>query len=553
MKNTKILQSKILIQTTAKLKKSGKKIVYTQGYFDLLHAGHIHNLEQAKKQGNILIVGVNSDRFMKKGLGRPFFKQEQRIKFIAALECVDFVVLNDADDAVGIIKKIAPDVYAKGGDVKEKAANPKENLYKEIKALENKGGKIYFTEPLEAGGMPIHSTQLLNDFSKGKSKTEHSKVDSHKMTMHPGWVAKWQEGRSNWEKAKLIYPLQVEISPAGMCNHRCAFCALDFVGYKPEVLPKKVMEETLTHMSHGGVRSVMFGGEGEPCMNPHLADIIVSAKKLGLDSALTTNGSLMNGKFLDKALGRLSWIKVSIAAGEKETYLKIQRPKNPGDFENVFANLKLAVKLKAEKNYNCRIGAQVLLLPEAGDKNKNSKNKKEKIPSNFHEIITLAEKLKVIGLDYFVVKPYSHQPLSLTKFYKDVDYNDYTYQISWLKGELQKIATKNFEIILRSNAMEKYSQERTYGLCGSTPFAWAYIMADGSVYNCSAHLLDKRFYLGNIKNNSFKEIWEGEERKKQWQMMKNFDPKNCRKNCVMDKVNEYLWEITHPPYNVNFI
>jgi GTP 3',8-cyclase len=548
MRNSKILTQKTLLQTVAKLKAAGKKIVYTQGFFDLLHAGHIHNLEQAKNQGDILVVGVNSDRFMKKGPGRPFFKGKERLKFVASLQCVDFVFLLDAPDAVSIIGKIAPDIYAKGGDVKEKAVNLNENLYKEIKMLEKVKGKIYFTEPLLAGTMPIHSTQLLNTFSKVKSKAEHSKVDSHKMMLHPDWVAKWQDGRGDWEKAKSIYPIQVEIAPAGICNHRCTFCALDFVGYKPEILPKKNLEETLVDMARGGVRSVMFGGEGEPCMNPHLADIIVFAKKLGIDSALTTNGSLMDEKFLNKALSSLSWIKVSISAGKKETYLKIQRPKNKNDWEKVMANLSVAVRIKTKNKYNCRIGAQILLLPEVSDK-----KSREKIPGNFYEIIDLAEKLKTIGLDYFVVKPYSHQPKSLTRVYEEVDYSNYAYQISWLQKELKKIATDKFEIIMRSQTIERYSQERNYNICGAIPFAWAYIMADGSVYSCSVYLLDERFYLGNIKEKSFKEIWEGEGRKNHWQFMKKFNPKNCRKNCVMDKVNEYLWEITHPPYNVNFI
>jgi rfaE bifunctional protein nucleotidyltransferase chain/domain len=168
MKTQKILAFKTLIQQVIELKSAGKKIVYAQGFFDLLHIGHVYHLQRAKKLGDILIVGVNSDRFFKKRQGKTLFKEDERMKFVADLDCVDFVVLNDAPDAIETLRKIKPNIYAKGEDVKEKAANPAENLYKEIKALEAVGGKIYFTKSL-----PIHSTELLAKLLKEQLKEKN--------------------------------------------------------------------------------------------------------------------------------------------------------------------------------------------------------------------------------------------------------------------------------------------------------------------------------------------------------------------------------------------
>lgn len=547
MRNDKITSLKKIAALRKKLV-AGQKIVYAQGFFDLLHVAHIHHLEQAKKLGDILIVGVVADKFAKKGPGRPCFKASDRLAAVASLECVDLVFLVAAPDAKAAIKNIRPDIYVKGEDVKDKAQNPAENLYWEIKAVQSVGGDVRFTNSLVVNSLPIHSTELLNGISgRHLKKAEHAKMDSHKMHLHPEWVARWQAARNNWEKTKVIYPIQMEISLSGACNHRCTFCALDFVNYQPRFIAKDAMTKTLNDMAQGGVKSVMYCGEGEPTLHPDLADILVATKTAGLDAALTTNGSLMNEAFLKKALGSLAWIKVSLDAGAKDTYLKIHRPKNSGDWEQVFDNLKFAVLLKKKQGYKCRLGAQAVLLLDAKD------DQGAAVPGNFNEIAGLARSLKNIGLDYFVIKPYSYQPLSLAGTYRNLDYSTYQYPIHWLESELKKIATPKYEVVLRAKTIEKYSQERNYQLCHAIPYAWAYIMADGSVWSCSANLLNKNFYLGNVNERSFKDIWEGEARKKQWQYMKKFSPRNCRKNCVMDKVNDYLWELDRPPYNVNYL
>ncbi len=102
--------------------------------------------------------------------------------------------------------------------------------------------------------------------------------------------------------------------------------------------------------------------------------------------------------------------------------------------------------------------------------------------------------------------------------------------------------------------MEKWDTGvRNYQHCYALPF-WAYIDANGNIWGCSAYLGDKRFICGNIYENTFKEIWEGNKRKKILKMAQNeLDTKNCRVNCRMDEINRYLWELKCPPEHVNFI
>ena len=116
----KTLSSLVLALKT--FKKKNKKIVFTNGCFDLLHVGHVSYLEKAKSLGDILVIGLNSDSSVKslKGKKRPVVSQKDRAKVLSALTFVDFVVIFSSLTPINLIKAIQPDVLVKGGDWKVK-------------------------------------------------------------------------------------------------------------------------------------------------------------------------------------------------------------------------------------------------------------------------------------------------------------------------------------------------------------------------------------------------------------------------------------------------
>ena len=99
-------------------RKKGKKVVFTNGCFDIIHAGHVDYLEKVKSLGDILVVGLNSDHSVKriKGEKRPIIPQEMRAKVLSSLKPVDYVVIFEEDTPAKLIEAIRPDVLVKGGD-----------------------------------------------------------------------------------------------------------------------------------------------------------------------------------------------------------------------------------------------------------------------------------------------------------------------------------------------------------------------------------------------------------------------------------------------------
>ena len=107
-----------LILHVAERKRNRQRVAFTNGCFDLLHPGHIHCLEQARAQGEVLVVAINSDAGVRqlKGAGRPIIPQDERAEILAALACVDYVVIFDEPTPREIIARVLPDVLVKGGD-----------------------------------------------------------------------------------------------------------------------------------------------------------------------------------------------------------------------------------------------------------------------------------------------------------------------------------------------------------------------------------------------------------------------------------------------------
>ena len=345
------------------------------------------------------------------------------------------------------------------------------------------------------------------------------RIDGEKLSLHPARVAQWLDANT-WEKAKHVYPIYWEVTTSAACNHRCTFCSVDTIGYPPDLLDADLLIRRMEEAKALGVKSVMFAGTGEPLLHKKISAITSAAVGSGLDVAFTTNGVL-----LDKLepVNLCTWIKVSMNAGTQDTYSRVHRTK-PEDWDKVWGGIKRAVKRKGK----CTLGVQCVVLPE-----------------NVYEMRNLAALCAYSGVDYLVLKPYSQGTFSITHQYEDTDY-------AAMRSYLEAVSdydTPTFKVIYRAQAMnEEIERKHRYPKCLATPNFWVYAMGNGDIFTCSAHLMNRSFCIGNINTQTFQEIWEGEGRRKNWEMMKEFNISQCRLNCRMNLQNKYLHALTHTPH-----
>ncbi|MFQ3550049.1 MAG: D-glycero-beta-D-manno-heptose 1-phosphate adenylyltransferase [Armatimonadota bacterium] len=152
----KCLDRKKLVELIPVEKEKGKKIVFTNGCFDILHIGHIRYLQDARNQGDLLIVGVNSDESVRalKGPERPVVNEKERIEILAALECVDYVTLFSELTPVDLILAIKPNIHVKGGDYS------KDEL-PEAEAVRSVGGIVKIVSYVDTGTEGKSTTKII--------------------------------------------------------------------------------------------------------------------------------------------------------------------------------------------------------------------------------------------------------------------------------------------------------------------------------------------------------------------------------------------------------
>jgi GTP 3',8-cyclase len=352
-------------------------------------------------------------------------------------------------------------------------------------------------------------------------------LDGHKLYWHLDRLLAWQSG-------ELVAPVYVEISPVSYCNHKCIFCGLDFAQDFQRSLDTDTLSARIIEMSGLGVKSIMFAGEGEPLLHKGLAEWVETANRNNIDVSITTNGNPGTLKLWERLIPYLSWLRFSVDAGSPEVYAKVHGV-STNAFEKSLESINNAIAVR-NSNHNCTIGVQYLMIRD-----------------NLSDIENALKLFTEMGVDYIALKPYSEHPQMLNKS----GFNYSETDIARVQEIVESFRAKSGKtrIIFRKAATDVYATGRKgFSHCYALPF-WGYISSRGDFHTCSVFLDDERFKVGNIYDQDMKSILFGDKRSTSIAFGANSLEvgHECRVNCRMARINEFLEFLNEKPEHINFI
>ncbi len=363
-------------------------------------------------------------------------------------------------------------------------------------------------------------------------------LDGHKLAWHKDRVDAWLNG-------ERVAPITIDMALTRKCNFRCVYCYGMLQANDEKKMTKDVLFRFLDDAAEIGVKAVSLVSDGESTCSPHMNDVILRGKKNGLDMALGTNGYLLKDGRQEEILPALTYLRYNISAGEPERFAEIHGC-SVDYYYQVVDNIKESVRLKKENNLDVTIGLQMVLMPEFED-----------------QIFPLSKLGKELGVDYLVIKHTSDDEMGSL----GVDYSKYHDMVDVIKNA-EALSDEDYLVKAKWSKILS-GGTRKYTKCFGPPFI-IQLSGSGLVAPCGMLFNDRykdKYHIGNITDQSFKEIWEGD---RYWEVMNRigsdeFNAKTmCGTLCLQHKVNEILWDLreedatlergsSDTPMHVNFI
>ena len=360
---------------------------------------------------------------------------------------------------------------------------------------------------------------------------DNMRIDSHKLIFHPERV-------SAWLRNEKVLPINMEICLTGSCNHRCTFCSVDYLDYKPVQLDYNLLMSNIESISEknkkNGLKSVLLAGTGEPLLYPKFEKVVQNLRNYDIDVALSTNGVLFTKEIADEIEEDLSWIRFSVSGGTEETYHKIHRGRI-GDLQRVLDNISYASELKKRKRLKTVLNVQCVLIPD-----------------NQNEIVDFAKKVREAGADNYIVKVIGSSFKMRNKTQENLPKSFYD-DCKTIQNDLNKLISDEFQIVFRVERLNNLVEKRHYNECYASPFH-AFLHADGNVYPCCGLIGIDKYCFGNIQDGLENIFFDSKGRRKEvLEILKTEELSVCTPACKLDVINQYLNELKHPGGHVNFI
>ncbi len=342
---------------------------------------------------------------------------------------------------------------------------------------------------------------------------------SKKIFFHAEKIVAYKEG-------KRPFPTTVEIDLANVCNHKCTFCNFaDTLSKDNTMLDKNVVKRALKEAYELGTRGVSFTGGGEPMVHRDYVEIIEYSKNLGIDNGTITNGSLIRSSNVEVLNKCLSWIRISMAGGDRESYQAVQ---GVDHFEKVLNNLRMLLETRRAMQSRLNIGVKILVTPR-----------------NLVSLENLAHILVETDIDYLQFNP-DQYTTDGGRFWNSAE----TQNV--FKTVKEILAKNNIKLLSAGFRIDEEKEALDYPRTCYAHFFQAAITAKGELTFCKNAREADQYHLGNINEKSLTEIWNSENVKRIESWIR---PNNCGLFCKNMALNRSMEDVLYPTADMtpNFV
>ena len=323
------------------------------------------------------------------------------------------------------------------------------------------------------------------------------------------------------EHKKVIAPFYVRLKPTNICNQHCAYCTYGSGNTQQKTLNRNVidhgdsipwpkMQDIIADIGTMGVKAVTLSGGGEPLTYPHIVKAVELLQAYGIELSLISNGQLLSGEIAHAFYGA-KWIRISFDSPDEGVYCRL-RGVTPSIFCKVCDNIRA---FAAKKDKNCVLGVNFVINHDNAD-----------------YVYQAAEFLKELGVDNVKFAAM----IANTQGYHIAIKDKVIQQIHKAQTE---IMSSRFRIInnYENDWMDKNFTEQSFPVCYTCRLVTV-IAADQKVYFCHTRAYDSEAVVGDLHDQSFRELWFSEKTRKR---LENLEPKrDCRNFCVYEERNRLI-------------
>jgi len=369
----------------------------------------------------------------------------------------------------------------------------------------------------------MHHTEMLDerfykDMINDRFETNFQEVHemNQKILRHPSALACWYRGG-------IPDPITAELHPTNKCDNKCTYCHYRNLHDKPASLSLQQLNSILDQLAENNCKSIIFSGGGEPLLNVHTIEAMKRARSNGMEIGLITNGQLIEQTIARELVCICTWIRVSLSATTKETFIKIRGIDKFDKAKNGITQLCLAKMLKQS---DCTIGVQWIntRLEPISNLAIFIKNWLSKRPIDYLQIIAEQSYDKAVLLRQATLQ---HTVKTLQ--------NRFHGKVNIIQAKADDLTKENFG--------------RTYTECHGHNFV-PMIGADNKMYICCHLLGSENALIGDLNKQSFQQIWYTQKR---FKTARAIDVSKCMPLCKHHEINKFLHQIKQPMQHHNFL